>query len=339
MALRMIEMVLLETYRDDLNLILKGCEYLDLWQGRIDDGRIHTTFVIPTEKTEEILDVLEKRFSSTEGFRIILVQAEASIPRLQVQENEIPEDQKKLTEKKAFSKTIKVSREELYADAEKTSRFSSVFVVLTILSTIVASFGILRNNVVFIIAAMVIAPVLGPNVALSLATTLGDVDLFRKALRTLAIGVLTALVFSIFLGLVLNIDPHVPELISRTDVNFGDVVVALAAGSAAALSFTTGLMSALIGVMVAVALLPPLVAMGMLAGSGHWKMALGSFLLFLANFICVNLSGVITFIVQGIRPLRWWDAQKAKKAARRAITIWTLLLAVLVVLIIFSSKR
>lgn len=339
MALRMIEMAISENNKEDLLRILEGYDYLDLWQGKIDQGRIHITFVLPTEKTEEILDVLEKRFSSTEGFRIILVSAEASIPRLKVKEKEKPENQKQLSEKKAFSKTIKVSREELYADAEKTIRFSSVFIVLTILSALVASIGILKNNVVFIIAGMVIAPVLGPNVALSLATSLGDIELFRKALRTLSIGVMATLLFSILLGLVLSVDPLASELASRTEVNFGDIVVALAAGSAAALSFTTGLMSALIGVMVAVAFLPPLVAMGMLVGSGHWNMAFGSFLLFLANFICVNLAGVITFSVQGIRPLRWWEAQKAKKASRRAIIIWTLLLAILAVIIFSSSKR
>ena len=128
-----------------------------------------------------------------------------------------PQAKTRPPEIKAVSKTIRVSREELYADAEKTARFSSVFIVLTILSALVASFGILRNDVVFIIGAMVIAPVLGPNVALSLATTLGDIELFRKALRTLAIGVLAALAFSVLLGLVLSVDTQAPELISRTN--------------------------------------------------------------------------------------------------------------------------
>lgn len=339
MALRMIEMALPEAYKGDLKLILQGYDYLDLWQEKTDDGRIHVTFVLPTGKTEEILDVLEKRFSNTAGFRIILVPAEASIPRLEIKEKEKPEGQDQPPEKKAFSKTIRMSREELYADAEKTARFSSVFIVLTILSALVASLGILRNNVVFIIGAMVIAPVLGPNVALSLATALGDMELFRKALRTVALGVLAALVFSVFLSMVLSVDPQTPELVSRTEVNFGDVILALAAGSAAALSFTSGFLSALIGVMVAVAFLPPLVAMGMLVGSGHWKMAFGSLLLFLANFICVNLSGVVTFIVQGIRPLRWWDAQKAKKASSRALFFWSLLLLALIIVVYLSSRN
>jgi uncharacterized hydrophobic protein (TIGR00341 family) len=339
MALRLIETILPSQYQEEVRNLLRTHGFLELWEERIEKDRLHIELILPTEKTEEILDVLEKRFSATEGFRIILLPVEASIPRLKFEEESKSEKQSQDQGKKAVSKSIRVSREELYSDAEQLTRFSSVFVLLTVFSALVASIGILRNNVVFIIGAMVIAPVLGPNVGLSLATALGDVDLSRKAIRAISVGVLVALVFSVVLGFILSVDPLTPELFSRTQVSFGDLVLALAAGSAAALSFTTGLLSALIGVMVAVALLPPLVATGMLAGSGHWKLAVGSLLLFLANFICVNLSGVITFIVQGIRPLRWWETQKAKKAYRRALLIWTFLLASLAVLIFFSSRR
>jgi uncharacterized membrane protein len=91
--------------------------------------------------------------------------------------------------------------------------------------------------------------------------------------------------------------------------------------------------------MVAVALLPPLVVLGMLVGSGNWNLALGSLLLFLVNFICVNLAGVVTFLVQGVRPLSWWDVHRAKKATRNAIILWTGLLFLLVLLIFLSQQN
>jgi uncharacterized membrane protein len=97
-------------------------------------------------------------------------------------------------------------------------------------------------------------------------------------------------------------------------------------------------LSALIGVMVAVALLPPIVILGMLIGAGQWDMALGALLLLLTNLICVNLSGVITFLARGLRPLTWWDAKRAKKATRKAIGIWTFLLLILVIIILLSQK-
>lgn len=338
MALRLIEVFIPERYKKEVEEVLEGYDVLDVWQAKIEENCVHVKILLPTGETEKVLDVLEKRFSTIENFRIILLPVEASIPRPK------PEKEAKLESKQAepgqkpASKIIRISREELYSDIGKTIRLSWVFVVMVILSSIVASIGILRNNVVFIIGAMVIAPVLGPNVALSFATTLGDLSLSRKAIQVIAVGIFTALASSLLLGIVFKVDPDIPELLSRTEVSLGDVVLALAAGSAAAFSFSSGLLSALIGVMVAVALLPPLVTLGILIGSGHWELALGSLLLFLINLICVNLAGVVTFIAQGIRPLTWWEADRAKKATRFAIIIWTALLFSLVIFILLAPR-
>ncbi len=185
---------------------------------------------------------------------------------------------------------------------------------------------------------MVIAPLLGPNVALSLATTLGDISLARRALRANGIGILLAVGIAALVGFIVGVDPAIPEVAIRTRVGLEDIVLALAAGAAATLSLTTRLPSALIGVMVAVALLPPLAAFGMLVGSQQWALSLAALLLVAVNLICINLAGVMTFLVQGVRPLRWWEADRAKRATRLAIALWALLLALLVVVVLLSRK-
>ncbi len=338
MALRMIEIVLPQGYRNVAVELIRGKEPLDFWEEEIGEGQTRIKILLPMEKTESMMDPLEKRFYKIEGFRMMLMTVEASVPR-PLPEKEKPAVRKEIkTEKKKEIKASRVAREELYSDVNQMSKLSWVFVVLIILASIVAAVGILRNNVVFIIGAMVIAPALGPNVALSLGTTLGDVGLTRKAMKTIGVGIIAALVFSASIGIVYEIDTKIPELISRTEVNLGDILLALAAGSAAALSMTTGLLTALIGVMVAVALLPPLVTLGMLIGAGQWDLAQGALLLFLVNLICVNLAGVVTFLVRGIRPLTWWEAHRAKKATQRAIILWGSLLIVLVILILLSHR-
>lgn len=173
---------------------------------------------------------------------------------------------------------------------------------------------------------------------MALATTLGDQMLARKAVETNIVGILAALAFSALLGRFVTVDAAIPELLVRTKVSLGDIILALAAGGAAALSFTSGLLSALIGVMVAVALLPPLVTLGLLIGSGQWTLARGALLLLLTNLICINLAGVVVFLAQGIRPLSWWEAEKAKKATLRAILAWAASLLVLGILIVLSSR-
>jgi len=130
-----------------------------------------------------------------------------------------------------------------------------------------------------------------------------------------------------------HIDPTIPELESRTKVGLGDIVLALASGSAGALSYTMGLPSAIIGVMVAVALLPPAVTFGMLIGSGHVSLGLGALLLLFVNVICVNLSAVATFLFQGVQPLNWGEANKARKSTKFALFLWTSLLILLAILI------
>jgi uncharacterized hydrophobic protein (TIGR00341 family) len=339
MALRLIEIFLPSEEKHRLKEVLGDSQVLGSWQQKLSEGKILTRILVPSEETGPLLDLLEKHFSlvEAENFRIILLPVEASIPRPAPEETP-PQHKEPQPQEKREKKIAGIGREELYADIQGGARFSSVFIMLVLLSSVVAAVGILRDNVVVIIGAMVIAPLLGPNVALSLGTTLGDTDLARRAVKTNVSGAIAALLLAVLLGLVLEIDPATPKIVSSTSVGLGDIILALAAGSAAALSFTTGVLSALIGVMVAVALLPPLVALGLLIGEGKWEMAFGAMLLLLTNLICINLAGVVTFLARGIRPLTWWEADRAKKAARKAIIIWTLLLLALVVIILLSQR-
>ena len=336
MSLRLIEMFLPDGYKNVVKESLKELNVLDIWQETVEGDRAHMKILVSTGGTETVLDLLEKRYSHMEGFRIVLLPVEATIPRPKPEKRAPTEGKPVLSTKSTVSRWIRVSREELYADVVKTVRISWVFFAMVFFSSVVASVGILRNNVVYIIGAMVIAPLLGPNVALSLATTLGDIGLSRRALRAIGFGILTALLSSVVIGMFFEVSPEIPELLSRTEVGLGDIVLALVAGSAAALSFTSDLYSALIGVMVAVALLPPLVSLGMLTASGQWELALGSLYIFLIILICVNLAGVLTFLIQGIRPLTWWEATKAKKATRIALIIWAFLLITLAIMILLS---
>ncbi|MFH1945070.1 MAG: TIGR00341 family protein [Acidobacteriota bacterium] len=338
MSNRLIELVLPQQFKDEVRELLKENEVLDIWDSSITEGRVHFRVIVPTGKTEGITDTLQKRYSRMDGFRLILLPVEAVLPR---PETEKPEEQPlvstaKTPDGKKAKKQDRISRDELYADIELTSRLTWTFVLLVALSAIVASIGLLRDNVIFTIAAMVIAPLLGPNVALALGTTLADADLSRKAVKTTLAGFAVALSLSALTGILFDISPYVANLSGRSGIVLSDIVLALASGCAAVLSFTSGAMSALIGVMVAVALLPPLVSLGLLIGSGHWEMALGSLLLLLTNLICINLAGVVTFLFQGIQPLTWWESTRAKKATRRAIMLWSFLLIALAVVILLS---
>jgi uncharacterized hydrophobic protein (TIGR00341 family) len=286
-----------------------------------------------------MLDTLENKFAGIDGFRMVLLPVEATVPRFKENNTESSGSNTIKPKDEPENNVLRISREELYSDIVDSTKFTNTYVAMVLLSAIVAAVGLLQDNVAIVIGAMVIAPLLGPNVALSLATTLGDFDLGFNALKTGSFGVVMALVLSIIIGYFFSVDPGIPQIASRINVGLSDIILALASGIAGVLAFTSGASISLIGVMVAVALMPPLITLGLLVGSGNMPEAVGALLLLVTNIICVNLAGVMTFLAQGIRPRKWWEASKAKKAARVAITLWSVLLAILVAVILISRNN
>ena len=132
-------------------------------------------------------------------------------------------------------------------------------------------------------------------------------------------------------------DPGGREIASRTEVGLSDVALALAAGTAGAVAVTSGVSANLIGVMVAVALLPPMVAFGLLIGAGRFDLADGTGLLLAVNLTCVNLAAVATFLIRGIRPSTFYEQDKAKKASVAALIVWLVILLVTVMVIWLSQ--
>ena len=125
------------------------------------------------------------------------------------------------------------------------------------------------------------------------------------------------------------------EILNRTVLHFSDILLALSAGIAAALSYTTAISEGFIGVMVAVALIPPLTASGLLFSSGYFEYGVSAFLLFVLNIVCINFASMITFFLQGVRPKKWWEQEKATGALKKAFLLWGIMLAILALIVIF----
>jgi uncharacterized hydrophobic protein (TIGR00341 family) len=340
MPTRLLEVTLPREDTDDLISLLEEQGVERSWTLELLGDRALTRFALHSQRTEQITDLISDRFAHREDFNLMLLPVEAAFPAIPEPEPTEPAEGETQAagspeNEKNKPPPLRVSREELYQDAAEGARLTPVFLVTVALSTVVAAVGLIRNDVAVIIGAMVIAPLLGPNVSLSLAVTLGDPDLARQSLRTSAAGAGAALLLSLLIGAMITVDPTVPSLFARAQMNLGDVVLALASGSAGALAYTAGLSSAVVGVMVAVALLPPLVTAGLMLAGGQPTLALGAFLLVVTNVACLNLAGVATFLAQRVGPRTWWEAEKARKASRRALAAWILLVLVLVLVAVF----
>jgi len=349
MALRLIQILPPPDFKDHESLIDHDT-VVDSWIEYEERGRTTVNLLADVELTENILNKLDRQFSTNEDYRIILLPVSATMPSHSPDKDEEDEDDEKQkgrkvpgdeenqneNEREEDKRVKRISREELYEDIKKVVDSSWVYILLIALSVVVAANGLIRNSAAMVIGAMVIAPILGPNVGLALATTLGDKALLKRSLKSIFYGFSVTLLLSILMGLAIEFDETVYEIISRTQVSFADIALGLAAGVAGCLSFTRGVSAAVIGVMVAVALLPPLVATGLLLGSGMTNLAYGAGILTLTYIICVNLAGILTFLLQGIKPQSFIKQRKGEELSRYAIIIWAGMLIALALIIYYE---
>lgn len=278
-----IEAVAPASAEDDVIRLAKRNEVSDVWISGQRDNQTVVKILLSNEKSQKVLDQLQTLMEGKNNFRVLVYPLELSLPN---------DSQSKSS----------LTRESLYSQLTSESRLDWHFIMLVMLSTIVAAIGLIENNVAVIIGAMVIAPLLGPNLALSMATTLGHIKEIRRSLTTLFAGLGLALAISWGIGILYPGLELTPEIMSRTHVGLSSLALALASGAAAALSITTGVSSVLVGVMVAVALLPPTVTLGIMLGIQDWNSALGALALLLVNIASVNFTTQLTMRLKGIQP-------------------------------------
>jgi uncharacterized hydrophobic protein (TIGR00341 family) len=327
--MRLINIIIDAGHLDTLVSIAEQHDIIDSMQGNTgEDGRIMFHMLVSDAKRQSVVDALQNVLGSSDTARIIIQPVDAVLPR-----PDAPvEKGKKATAKGGQT------REELYDNIARGAVLDSTFLLLVCLSTVVASVGLLEANVAVIVGAMVIAPLLGPNIALAFATSLGDRVLMWQAIKTNAVGVGMTLLMSIVTGRFWQGSLGNAEIMLRTDVGLAGVVLALASGAAAVLSLISGLSSALVGVMVAVALLPPAATLGMMLGSGQFSAAAGAALLLAVNVVCINLSAKLMFLFKGVKPRTWLEKTQARQSVVTYITMWIVMLTLLIIAIVLRHR-
>ena len=205
-----------------------------------------------------------------------------------------------------FSPTLTPSeRTEVVRHAAELSRFGINFVVLMAVSSVLASLGLLQNSAAVIIGAMLVAPLMSPLMAFAVGLLQGGLYLMRTALLTILTGVLIGLAVPIGIGLVFPLSVSSPEMLARGQPSLLDMGVALASGVAGAYAMARkDIPSALAGVAIAAALVPPLCTVGLAIAFGDFDLASGAGLLFLTNIVSISLAGAAVFAWLGIRPVR-----------------------------------
>jgi len=222
----------------------------------------------------------------------------------------------------------RIAREELVASAADLAPSLRTYVIMTVVSAVVATAGLLLNSPAVIVGSMVIAPLVGPALSASVGTVVNDQELFSRGVRLQVLGVVLSIVAAfVFASLVRygNLVPPladvttVPEIRERVAPDFLMLAIAIGAGAAGIISLMSGVSVALVGVMIAVALIPPAATVGIGLAWGQPIVSFGAAVLVLVNLLSVNLSALVALWYSGYRPRHWFRESDARRATIKRV--------------------
>lgn len=295
-------------------------------------GREYTAIVyfpIPTEGVQDALDALDSAGLPEDAYTVVL-NAETVVSR------RFDELKERYAEEEESSDRI--ARQELVARAEELAPSRQTYVVMTLVSTVIAAAGLLLDSPATVVGSMVIAPLLGPAMSASVGTVVDDEELFRRGVVLQLVGIVLSIVGAGVFAFVVKETHVVPpgldvlsleEVRERLRPDFLSLVVALGAGVAGVFSLMTGVSSALVGVAIAVALIPPAATVGIGVAWGIPTLAVGSLVLVLVNVLSINLAALVVLWYSGYRPERFFQIGEARTAVLKRVAVLAVAIVVL----------
>ncbi|WP_135829637.1 TIGR00341 family protein [Halorussus halobius] len=286
-------------------------------------------FPLPTSAVQPVLDKLQEA-GLGDDYHAVIIDAETDTSR------RFEELEKRYSEDSESSDQI--AREEIITKAHEMVPDTRTFMAMTILSAVVATSGLLLDSPAVVVGSMVIAPLIGPAMSASVGTVLSDRDLFREGVTFQFVGVAATIVASALFALGVRygylVPPWadvttIPQISGRLTPDFLSLVVALAAGAAGVFSLASGVSAALVGVMIAAALVPPAAAVGISLAWGYPMAAASSLVLVLVNVLSINLAGLVVLWYLGYKPKNWFQANETRSTTFKRAAVLVAAIAVL----------
>jgi len=296
-------------------------------------GREYTavaTFPLPTAAVEPVLDRLREAGIDESTYTVIVAAETVISRRFEALEAEYEDD--------AERSGGRISREELQAKADGLASGLGTYVLMTVISAVIATAGLLLDSAATVVGSMVIAPLIGPAMSAAIGTVVDDEALFRRGVRMQVIGVVVAVLAATLFAFALRslalvppgLDPlELAEVSERLAPNVLVLVVAVGAGVAGIVSLMTGVSATLVGVMIAVALIPPAAAVGIGVAFQIPRLVLGASVIVAVNVLSINLSALVMLWYEGYRPQRWFREDNARAAFLKRVVVLVAAIALL----------
>ena len=274
-------------------------------------------------ETPVTLEVKEKALALSVGEKFWEKQAEQTSGKDSIKVDHLPSDEESSAYLSKsipfFSHASKEQYTSLFTNLREESKISQTFMVLLILATMIATFGLFINSSSVIIGAMLLAPLMQPIVSLSMGVLRQDSTLELNGAKTITLGVLAVLLTAAIIAMFTPIERLTSEMSGRLSPTILDLFVAIVSGAAAAYAKSNEkILGSLAGVAIAVALVPPIAVAGIGLGWADWHMFSSAFLLFITNLVGIVLAAAFVFAILGYSPLH---------VAKKGIMTWLLIVA------------
>lgn len=187
------------------------------------------------------------------------------------------------------------------------TELSGTYLLMFAVATIIAGIGVLLDQPILIVGAMVVGPEFGPLAALCVGIIRKRPAFIRKAAIALTVGFAAAIVATIGTTYLLDLaglvdkgmllrERPLTDFIWRPDAM--SWVVGFLAGTAGMLSLTSSKAGPLIGVLISVTTVPAAANIAVAIAYGVMHEALGSAVQLLLNLAAIITAGVLTLLAQ-----------------------------------------
>ena len=285
-------------------------------------------FSVEPPDVEPVLDRLYEAGLSGDDHGIIV----------DVETDLLEEIQRERESESEMGRHARIADAELRTEAGNQLMDPYSFVQMTVLSALVATVGLILDSAAVIIGSMVIAPLLGPALSSTVGTVVDDQELFWKGVRYQFGGIVAAVASATVFAWGLKVTAIAPpgravtntaQIAARLSPDVLSLVLALASGAAGVLSLATRTKNAIVGVMIAAALVPPAATAGIGIAWGLPVLTIDSGILVLVNLLAINLAGLGVFWYLGYRPRTWLGVEHTQKTLFKRSA--ALVLAILVI--------
>jgi uncharacterized hydrophobic protein (TIGR00341 family) len=247
----------------------------------------------------------------------------------------------RLKEKAAKKSTPPNPLERLVESTDRYTRIEKDALTMALFATMIALAGLFLDNVAVVIGAMLLSPVLGPINAFAVNANLGRIKKLAKSqasvLLLLASIIIVAALITLAISQFVTLSENTTQIAIRTHATLVDILIALILGLAAGLALLVGFSEILVGVAIAVAIVPPAAVSGIGLALFNLDLFLGAFVLTLIYLLGLQLGSTLILRIRGVLPRRYYQRSEARKRSAYSILVLVLLLVLLTLIVVLSS--